>query len=52
MSEVLKNEEKGGGSAQADFRIAEQDVRESMKTFVKGMSEHEKRRFLGIYAKY
>jgi hypothetical protein len=25
---------------------------ESLKTFVKGMSESEKRRFLGIYAKY
>jgi len=45
MSEVLKNEEKRGNisgdneSAEADFRISQQDVRESMKTFVKGMSE-------------
>jgi len=58
MSEVLKNEEKRGNisgdneSAEADFRISQQDVRESMKTFVKGMSEQEKRRFLAIYAKY
>ena len=54
MSQVLKNEERGDGSSgeEPDFRIAEQDVRESIKTFVKGMSEQEKRRFLGIYAKY
>jgi hypothetical protein len=58
MSEVLKNEEKRGNisgdneSVEADFRISQQDVRESMKTFVKGMSEQEKRRFLAIYAKY
>ena len=55
MSEVLKNEEKGGsdgGKIEPDFRITQTDVRESMKTFVKGMSEQEKRRFLGIYAKY
>jgi hypothetical protein len=60
MSEVLKNEEKGGNSGggenddgiEANFRISQQDVRESMKTFVKGMSEQEKRRFLAIYAKY
>jgi hypothetical protein len=35
-----------------DFSINEDDVKESLKTFVKGMSESEKNRFLGIYAKY
>jgi hypothetical protein len=35
-----------------DFSIGEKEVRESIKTFVKGMNEGERRRFLGIYAKY
>lgn len=54
MSEVLKHEENNGRSAEneVDFRISQHDVRESMRTFVRGMSEQEKRRFLAIYAKY
>lgn len=55
MSEVLKAEEVAGRSDQneeVDFSIAEKDIRESFKTFVKGMNETEKRRFLDIYAKY
>ena len=35
-----------------DFSIGPEDVRESLKTFVRGMNEQERRRFLGIYAKY
>ncbi len=54
MSEVLKHEENNGRSDEneVDFRISQNDVRESMRTFVRGMSEQEKRRFLAIYAKY
>ena len=54
MSAVLKEEEsrKGGGAQEVSFGIAEQDIKESFRSFVKGMSESEKRRFLGIYAKY
>lgn len=35
-----------------DFSIGEEDVKEALNTFVRGMSEDERRRFLGIYAKY
>ncbi len=54
MSEVLKHEENNDRSDEneVDFRISQHDVRESMRTFVRGMSEQEKRRFLAIYAKY
>lgn len=53
MSEVLKQAEGAPASMEEpDFTIGEEDVRESLKTFVKGMSEEEKRRFLGIYRKY
>ncbi len=51
MSEVLKAEERGQES-DPDFSIGIEDIKESLKTFVKGMNEGEKRRFLGIYAKY
>jgi|LauGreDrversion4_2_1035121.scaffolds.fasta_scaffold186792_3 hypothetical protein len=44
-SEVIQDEEP-------DFSINEDDIRESLQTFVKGMSEAEKKRFLAIYAKY
>ena len=61
MSQVLKAQEGSSNSHDGDFvdddddvdfSIGEEDVRESLKTFVKGMSEQEKRRFIDIYNKY
>jgi hypothetical protein len=61
MSQLLKAHEQPASEAldvggveleEPDFSINEDDIRESLKTFVKGMSESEKNRFLGIYAKY
>jgi hypothetical protein len=53
MSDLLKLEESGmGDGMESDFSINERDVREALRTFVKGMSEDERRRFLHIYAKY
>lgn len=53
MSEVIKAEEgKSSSDDLVDFSIDEKDVKNSLKTFVKGMNESEKRRFLAIYAKY
>jgi hypothetical protein len=52
MSKVLKEQEEEVEEEEPDFSIDEGDIRESFKTFVKGMSEGERRRFLGIYAKY
>jgi hypothetical protein len=52
----LKQEEEENGlgdkEIEPDFSVNEDDIRESLKTFVKGMSESERNRFLGIYAKY
>ena len=60
MSQLLKAHEQpssqeieeDGSPEEPDFRINEEDIRESLKTFVKGMSESERNRFLSIYAKY
>ncbi len=56
MSQLLKAHESPSQSTEVndepDFSINEDDIKESMNTFVKGMNEGEKRRFLAIYAKY
>eukprot|EP00347_Sterkiella_histriomuscorum_P013019 403366324 len=53
MSKILKESE---GSNQQDedpdFSINEEDILENLKVFVKGINDQERRRFLGIYAKY
>ncbi len=49
----MKEQEKAAApDEEVDFSICEADVRDSLRTFVKGMSEQERNRFLAIYAKY
>ena len=50
MSSILK--EKIDDKDNIDFSINEDDIMENMKTFVRGMNEQERQRFLAIYAKY
>ena len=57
MSQVLKEQElkKGpvnGEEAEISFSINEEDIEANLKTFVKGINDQERNRFLGIYAKY
>ena len=48
MSEILKNQI----DEEPDFSIGENDIRETLKSFVKGMNKDEMNRFIGIYKKY
>jgi len=50
MSKILKT--KIDDKEEPDFSINEEDVIENLKTFVKGINESERKRFLGIYEKY
>ena len=50
MSEILKR--KIEHNEEPDFSINEDDIYENLTTFVRGINEGERNRFLGIYAKY
>ena len=45
MSKALEQE-------QTVLNMCEDDIREALRSFVKGMNEQERNRFLGIYHKY
>ena len=52
MSRLLKEQVSDDSNLEADFSISETDIMDSLKSFVKGISDQERNRFLGIYAKY